>query len=447
MKSDESKYIDRTTVEKMRRFYCQPQLRNADKNRRIGVLMKNLEQLMKAVAAEKKIVDVAAQKDFYGMVQEFFVCCKQAHYPLSYNLLNQYKKARAVGRRQTEAKIKAQAVVLAEPRVIRQEKEKTSGWLKKVKEKWHLSQHRINQMVKGAVVAGFAVLSFGNCNSLGLLSNKKSEEMKVFVPERSLSAEGKKPSASVAERSFASYLPQQDDVVIPYPAEASSSLKGNQENYENLVRDLIGQFQENIKTLQNAKTDRRKFYRRQEDLIQKYGKVPHITPQSSCESMSYATFLSVLEKRNSPDDYIAQACKELLLKVPNPHACQSNKKTFSSSYAGNLRRRMEQELQNNQYGIYMIWIKRENGNLHRMTVIGAGNDKAYLMGYNNNCFAKMDIHKMDKLPDQNGYFCDLGQIIKSKANELAIAQAQSLQKKFEQTYFAVLLKEKQQHRF
>ena len=444
MKSLDSKYIDSEDIKKMRNFYCRSNFKGVEKKRRVNVLMKNLEQVLRNIASEKKFIDASAQEDFYDMVQEFFQKCRQEKYALSYGVVQAYKKARSITSKQTEytaqktiAMPKVQPAIASQPQAIQIEEKEPQGLWGKLKSKFNNSKQKVGKVLKYAAATSLAVLSFGNCNTTSFLQNKKVEQEKVRAEA--------KPEQQSVDTTFVikqMQLPQSekvDSVITPYQAEFYHGLKANEKNYEKLVKDLISQFQENIKTLQSSKTNRRQFYLEQERLIGKYGKTPHIIPQSSCESMSYATFLKVLDSRSSSDDYVAKACKDLLLQVPNPHACQSNKQTFSSHYSRNLRTDLKEELKRNKYGIYMVWIKNEAGNLHRMTVIGSGDNKAYLMAYNNNRIARMDIDKLDKLPAQNGYFCDLGGTIKSRANEMVADKINVMQEKMNKTYYAFLL--------
>lgn len=449
MKNKDRKYIDKEDIKKMRNFYCRFSFRGIEKKRRINVLIKNLERILKNVASEKKIVECTAQEDFFDMVEEFFQKCKQEKYPLSYGVVQAYKKARNVSSKRASLsteKMKEQEniqrIVKRRPQVIQIDEQKPNGLWGRIKAKLNTSKQTVSGVLKYTAATGLAILSFGNCNTTSFLQNKKVEQEKIKAEAKS-----EKLSTDTIFAIKQMPLPQTergDSVMSPYQAEFYRGLKANEKNYENFVQDLILQFQENIQTLQSTKTNRRQFYLEQERLIAKYGKTPHIIPQSSCESMSYATFLKVLDNRSSSEDYVAKACKDLLLQVPNPHACHSNKKTFSSHYSRNLRKDLKEELKRNKYGIYMVWIRNKAGNLHRMTVIGSGDNKAYLMAYNNNRIARMDIGKLDKLPAQNGYFCDLGETIKSKANELAADKINTMQEKMNKTYYAFLLHQKYQ---
>ena len=443
MKKIDSKYIDIDDVRKMRNFYCKANFKGAEKRRRINVLIKNLEQVLKNIAAERRVVTPAAQEEFYQIVREFFQKCRQEKYGLSYDLVMSYKKALSMSQKQQEKKTLEKTE--SKPQVVQLETKSSKSFWGKVKEKIASSKQAVVRTVKYAAATGIALLSFGNCNTTSVLQNKKADQEKI-VPVA-------KPQISEIDSLF-SYKNQgvqvlhaeaEESIIAPYSAEGYPNIEANERNYKKLVRNLILQFQENIQTLQNSDTNRKKFYSEQERLIGKYGKLPHIVPQSSCESMSYATFLKVLDKNSEKDDYVAQACKDLLLRVPNPHACQSNKQTFDSHYSKNLRTELKEELKQNKYGIYMIWIKNKAGSLHRMTVIGSGDNQAYLMAYNNNRMVKMDIDKLEKIPAQNGYFCDLGVSIKSKANELAAdgTKAEKLKNKMDKTYFAFVLHQQQ----
>ena len=106
-----------------------------------------------------------------------------------------------------------------------------------------------------------------------------------------------------------------------------------------------------------------------------------------------------------------------MLQIPNPHACFSSKGTFASKYSRNLRKDIESELKNKDRGIYMIWLKRGNGRLHRMTIIGTGTEDVYLLGFNNNRIVKMQKDNLDKLTNGSGYYFDFGDLLKDKAKE------------------------------
>ncbi len=451
MKSKDSRYIDSEDVKKMRNFYCRFSFKGVEKKRRVNVLMKNLEQILRNVASEKKIVDASAQEEFFEMVQDFFQKCRQEKYALSYGVVQAYKKAQSISFKQAntsaskEVKIsKTQNMAESRPRVIEVKEKTPDSFWAKMKAKLKKSHQTVLNTMKYAAAAGLAVLSFGNCNTTSFLQNKKIGQEKIKPLTNS--EYGPQDTTYIIKQMQLPVSEKVDSVMPPYQAEFYRGLKENEKNYKYFVQDLISQFKENIQTLQSSKTNRRQFYLEQERLIGKYGKAPHIVPHSSCESMSYATFLKVLDKRSNPEDYVAKACKDLLLQVPNPHACQSNKQTFRSHYSRNLRKDLKEKLKRNQYGIYMVWIKNKEGNLHRMTVIGSGDNKAYLMAYNNNRIARMDIDKLDQLPVQNGYFCDLGESIKSKANDLAIDKINIMQEKMNKTYFAFLLHQNQTKR-
>ena len=439
MKKMDSKYIKLEDIKKMRNFYCGTYTKDSNRNRRINVLMKNFGQVLKNIVSEKKILHPDAREEFNQMAQDFFQKCKQDKYSVSYDLLQLYKKAMIVSQKSPskEASILQVENKISMPQVIEVEEPKKNTFWGKLKTKLNNSKQTVVKGLKYAAATGLAVLSFGNCNTTSLLQNKKVElEKNQMMSKTKIS---NLDTTFVLNKIPVQQADKKDSLISPYQAEFFQPIKDNEQKYEQFVHDLIDQFRENILTLQNAKTNRRKFYKEQENLIAKYGKYAHIIPQSSCESMSYATFLKVLDNRSNPDDYVASACKDLLLQVPNPHACHSNKQTFKSYYSKNLRRTLEQELQNNKHGIYMVWIRNKSGNLHRMTVIGAGDKKAYLLAYNNNRIVRMDIDKMDKLTSMGGYICNLGESIKSRANDLAILKNKQKEKIVSQNYIAVFL--------
>lgn len=436
MKTKNSKYIDIEDVKNMRKFYCASNFSGREKKYRINVLIKNLEQILKNITLGKKVVTEAAQEDFYALIHDFLQKCKQEKYTISYSFIQTYKKAMQANAKQNikeEPKNEVNKAIVQNLQVKTSE-EKTI--FQKISAKLQKTKQTIKKVAQYIPAVGIAVLSFGSYNTTNFLQTKKEKvqettkvkkqdicEEKVFVQEEQTQ--------------------KTDSFISPYQAEFFQGIKANEQSYEIFVHDLIIQFRKNIQTLQSSKTNRKQFYREQEKLIGKYGKFPHIVPQSSCESMSYATFLKVLDDHLGKEDYISQACKDLLMQVPNPHACVSNKKTFNGVYSKNLRSDLQTRLKQNKYGIYMVWIKNKSGNLHRMTVIGSGDNKAYLMAYNNNRIALMDVEKLNKIPMQSGYFCDLGTTIKSKANELVANKINQMQEKIknvqlDKRYFALL---------
>lgn len=208
--------------------------------------------------------------------------------------------------------------------------------------------------------------------------------------------------------------------ISPYKGEYTNLVIKNNIDYKDFVTDLVAQFRENISKLKDVNVNKNKFYSEQESLIAKYGKSKHITRSKSCESMSYATFLSTYEKNNSENNFIAQACKELLLQVSNPHACVSNKSTFEANSSTNLRRTLTEKLKGNKYGIYMMWTFNGKGGLHRQTVIGTGDGHAYLLAFNNNRIVKMKADNLDKIAAGRGFLADLGTKICNEANVMAV---------------------------
>lgn len=439
MKQAESKYIDREDVRKMYNFYNRVHYKQSDKNQRMKVLMKNLELMLKNIVTEKKILAPEARDEFFNMVLDFLQKSKRENYPLSYSLVNLYKKAKTaspkkslVDRRQEQARSMPQAI-------LKEKEPKRNFWIA-LKDKISEKKNMVLKMTQYAMATAFAAFSLGNCISIKPVQSKRN----IVAKEQSTKVQRQIFAQKLISKNQQSDMLKQvkDSFMVPYQAEIFQGIKENEANYKQLVQDLVKQFQENIATLQNAATNRRQFYKSQEILLRKYGKSPYITPQSSCESMSYTTFLSVLDKHKEANNNVVNACKDLLLSVPNPHACYSNKKTFNGQYSKNLRQDLRQELKQNPYGIYMVWIKRDEANLHRMTIIGTGDNKAYLMAYNNNRMVEMNAETLEKVTAQGGYFCNLGEIIKNKANELVSESKRPEPSQLDKTYFAFLLQQK-----
>lgn len=251
---------------------------------------------------------------------------------------------------------------------------------------------------------------------------------KVMVPAITMPA--KLPKLNIVNENIPSLKSTYAQPVEEY---SDLALK-NQTDYITFVDDLLGKFHDNISTLKNTNINKSAFYNEQESLIAKYGKPRHISRGKSCESLSYTTFLSVIDKNENQDNYIAEACKKLLLQVPNPHACASNTKTFKASSCKNLRGSLKEKLQDNKFGIYMMWTHNNKGGLHRWTVIGTGDGNAYLLAYNNNRITRMNVDNMDKIPGGSGFYSDLGSKIYNQANVIG-AEKQRQQPK-SNTYLA-----------
>ena len=434
MKKQEKKYIGIEEVKKISKFYETPKTSNKKTALRMKVLVKNLEQYLKDISCGRRQLEENAKQEFLSMVQNFIIGCHQTNYPLSANFVRTYKKVRLQTKKQAYTQNKMQATNIS---AVHQEhiepKVKPTFW-NKLKQQFRAPQKVVMQAVKYVAATGLALLTSGHGAGISSMQDKK-EVLQTHVNKE------KNQQKNNYARTYAQLSAKTLEV------DSQTQKVQNEKKYEVLVQDLIAQFSENISALQNAKINRRQFYKEQEQLLQKYGKTPYITPQSSCESMSYATFLRVLEKHSAQDDYVAKACKELLLQVPNPHACQSNKTTFENRYSSNLRRDLEKELSQNPHGVYLLWIKTKKGTLHRMTVIGAGNNQAYLMAYNNNRNIKMDISKLDKLSSQNGYYSDFGNMIKMRAQKISEVEIENRKKRIMSNYYALVMKQPTMQRY
>lgn len=206
------------------------------------------------------------------------------------------------------------------------------------------------------------------------------------------------------------------DVRVPYSEDYAKVCAVNDKAYKEFALTLTNQFLYNIAEVKSG----RNLYREKEKLIGKYYAYNHIIPNRSCESMTFATFLDVLERDKNPQNYIHEACRDLLFQVSNPHGCYSNMHTFKGVSCKNLRKALSERLQDDEYGIYMVWIPRGGGKYHRQTVIGIGNGEAYLLAFNNSRAIKMDVDNLNKISGSRGYFANLGGKIFERANTLAI---------------------------
>lgn len=209
------------------------------------------------------------------------------------------------------------------------------------------------------------------------------------------------------------------EAVAEFHPRTETALSGQDAYYHDFINDLVAQYRKNILILKNPLANRNQLYRSQEALLAKYGKPGYIVRNQSCESMAYATFLNVYEQNRSSDNYVARACRDLLLNVPNPHTCASHTRTFHASYSRNLRAELKDKLKRDPYGIHMVWIYHTNGRLHRQTLVGTGDGKAYLLAYNNNRFVKMNVDNLKKIPAAGGYTADFGGKINEYARLLA----------------------------
>ena len=209
--------------------------------------------------------------------------------------------------------------------------------------------------------------------------------------------------------------------LVPYDYDYLMIAAKNSKDYQSFIGTLVGQFNENISKLNSSKVNKNLFYKQQEDIIGKYGKSRYINRKLYCESLSFTTFITALEKSQNEDNHVAQACKDLLLETPNPHLCYANTRTFNASYTRNLRKSMEQELREDKPGIYMIWLRNHRG-LHRQTIVSTGDGKAYLFSYNNNKIVKMSVDALKKVTSGSGYWVDFGEKIYNQANEEAFQE-------------------------
>lgn len=232
-------------------------------------------------------------------------------------------------------------------------------------------------------------------------------------PEKPMPAEAIRP---IRVRTV--HVPQTEAVAEFHPR-TETALSGQDAYYHDFINDLVAQYRKNILILKNPLANRNQLYRSQEALLAKYGKPGYIVRNQSCESMAYATFLNVYEQNRSSDNYVARACRDLLLNVPNPHTCASHTRTFHASYSRNLRAELKDKLKRDPYGIHMVWIYHTNGRLHRQTLVGTGDGKAYLLAYNNNRFVKMNVDNLKKIPAAGGYTADFGGKINEYARLLA----------------------------
>lgn len=252
-----------------------------------------------------------------------------------------------------------------------------------------------------------------------------------YAPEKSLSkdylADNVNTTVDTQEKNDVSVAPvsgvrdqvrysQEDEMCMVYSTEYAQVYADNASAYKMFALTLKEQFLHNISEMKSG----RNLYREKEKLIGKYYSYNHIIPSRSCESMTFATFLDVLERDKDKQNYVYEACQDLLLQVVNPHGCFSNMNTFNGVSCKNLRKALSERLRNDEYGIYMVWIPRGGGKYHRQTVIGVGNGEAYLLAFNNNRAVKMKVDNLNKISGSRGYFANLGGKILNRANDLAI---------------------------
>ncbi len=246
---------------------------------------------------------------------------------------------------------------------------------------------------------------------------------------RTLTAEVKSVTNRHVDRDTLSFetIDYEPRLFCPYSNEYAEAIAINDSTYKEFTLQLTNQFLYNISEMAAG----RNLYREKEKLIGKYYDYNRIIPNKSCESMTFATFLDVLERGENEKNYVHTACRDLLLNVVNPHGCHSNIDTFDGISCRNLRSALSERLKKDEYGIYMVWIPRGGGKYHRQTVIGVGHGEAYLLAFNNNRAIKMDVDNLNKISVSRGYFADLGGKIMELANSRAIEdyKKEKIQKK------------------
>lgn len=430
------RYIDKEEVKKIKNFYGS---KNANKSmpnhKRLIVLSKNLENMLNHIASGKYVLAEDIKSEFYAFTEEFILRYKKENKNLPYSLIISYKKAKLISEKIHQEEM-VQNLVVEEKTSTKVTKENT-GIFSTIKAKLLQKKEKVVSQLKyvGAICLSALSVGVGPIAKGSTFAEEKFAKNSLFQDKEENKAPLKMEDFAFADSSFWYKNQVKTDTI---KTQVSDSKENNNQDYKEFSVKLLKQFQQNISLLEDRKTNKKRFYDEQEKLIGKYGKYAQIVPNSSCESMSYATFLKVLDAEKS--NYVSQACLSLLMKIPNPHACYSNKNTFNSQYSSSLRKDLVKELKKNQDGIYMIWIKRKDGNLHRMTVIGAENNQAYLLGYNNNRMIKMDADKLNKITSKSGYFYNLGAHIKQEADKLANRKILRDKLKEQPTYLALVKK-------
>ena len=211
--------------------------------------------------------------------------------------------------------------------------------------------------------------------------------------------------------------------IAPYSSAFADVLKQNKEDYKDFAQRVAQQFKHNIELLKSSNYGEKvKFYREQGKYFTKIGKPNYIIPNKSCESMSNATLLSV-SYQEQQNNYIQEACKDVLKEIPNPHACYSSLKTLGTQKTHNLGKTICQIFDKNPNAIVAAWIHNSKGGKHRISFVGTGDGNAYMMSYNNDRIMEISEDNLGWLNHLPAEYHNLSENIIRKANELAIEDA------------------------
>lgn len=215
-----------------------------------------------------------------------------------------------------------------------------------------------------------------------------------------------------------------EEFETPYNAAYLNVLNKNKTDYQHFVQNVRQQFIHNIKFLNNSnKRQKMEFYRKQGQYLADIGKSQYIIPKKSCESMSAATLLSVAQNSNS-NNYINQACRDILKNIPNPHACYSSMNALGTQKTNNLGKEICQIFDKNPNAIIAAWIHNSKGGRHRLSFIGTGDGQAYMVAYNNDRIRKVDRNHLGWLNNLSGEYHNISENIIRTANEMAIKAEQ-----------------------
>lgn len=215
---------------------------------------------------------------------------------------------------------------------------------------------------------------------------------------------------------------QKSDICVsPYKAEYSGVLQQNKHDYRQFAQQVTKQFLQNIALLNKATyREKIKFYKEQGQYFAEIGKSKYIVPSKSCESMSNATLLSVVAKNKQEDNFINEACENILKKIPNPHACASSSGSLKTKKTNNLGKEICHIFEQNPNAIIAAWIHNSKGGQHRISFVGTGDGKAYMMAYNNDRVIEIDENHLGWLNYMPAKFSNLSEDIIEEANEMAI---------------------------
>ena len=274
-------------------------------------------------------------------------------------------------------------------------------------------------------------------------SEKKTEaEHKTYVPKAfylpqraSLAELAQKHQDSIASTH------KKAKIVSPYDASYAQVLQQNRADYKDFAKKVTEQFMYNINRLKNS-TYRQKinFYREQGQYFSEIGKTKYITPGKTCESMSNATLLSVA-CNDSSENYIQEACQDILKEIPNPHACYSSLRTLGTQKTRNLGGDICEIFEKNPNAIVAAWINNPKGGKHRISFVGTGDGQAYMVSYNNDRIIKINKNRLGWLNHLSGEYNNLTTTIINKANEMAIQDLKKEQAA--EKSFVDILKQKQ----